>query len=69
VPLTPQPLLLVAALIGGQPAYVVFYGEAPHLVSRVMQINAQIPANLSLGNLPIQVSVGTNTSPGGVTIQ
>jgi uncharacterized protein (TIGR03437 family) len=67
-PLTPQPLLTVAVLINSQPAYVAFYGEAPGLVSGVMQINVQIPANVPSGNLPIVVSVGGNTSQNGVTI-
>lgn len=67
-PLTPQPLLSVAVLVGGQPANVVFFGEAPSLVSGVLQINVQIPPNAPSGNLPLQVSVGGNTSPNGVTI-
>jgi uncharacterized protein (TIGR03437 family) len=67
-PLTPQPLLLVAVLIGGQPATVAFDGEAPGDVSGVMQINVQIPANAASGNLPISVSVGGNSSQNGVTI-
>jgi uncharacterized protein (TIGR03437 family) len=68
LPLTPQPLLKVAVLIGGQPASVAFNGEAPGLVSGVMQINVQIPANAPSGNLPISVSVGGASSQNGVTI-
>jgi len=67
-PLTPQPLLPVAVLINGQPASIAFYGEAPGLVSGVMQLNVQIPANVPSGNLPISVSVGVNRSPSGVTV-
>jgi trimeric autotransporter adhesin len=67
-PLTPQPLLPVAALIGGQPAFVAFYGEAPGLVSGVMQLNVQIPSDVPAGNLPITVSVGGNSSQNGVTV-
>ncbi len=67
-PLTPQPLLAVAVLINGQPANVAFWGEAPSLVSGVMQINVQIPPNAPSGNLPLQVSVGGNSSQNGVTI-
>jgi uncharacterized protein (TIGR03437 family) len=67
-PLTPQPLLPVAVLINGQPATIAFYGEAPTLVSGVMQLNVQIPSNVPSGNLPLQVSVGGNSSPNGVTI-
>lgn len=67
-PLTPQPLLPVAVLINGQPASVAFYGEAPGLVSGVMQLNVQIPANAPSGNLPISVFVGGISSQNGVTI-
>src|ERR1017187_6470256 len=67
-PITPQPQLPVAVLINGQPASVAFYGEAPGLVSGVMQLNVQIPANAPPGNLPIAVSVGGNSSQNGVTI-
>jgi uncharacterized protein (TIGR03437 family) len=67
-PLTPQPLLPVAVLINGQPAFVAFYGEAPVEVSGVMQVNVQIPANAPSGNLPLQVSVGGVSSQNGVTL-
>jgi uncharacterized protein (TIGR03437 family) len=55
-------------LIGGQPAFVAFYGEAPGLVSGVMQLNIQIPVNAPSGNLPIVASVGGNSSQSGVTV-
>lgn len=67
-PLTPQPLLPVAAMIGGQSAFLAFYGEAPGLVSGVLQINVQIPTSVSSGILPIQFSVGGTSSPSGVTV-
>jgi uncharacterized protein (TIGR03437 family) len=67
-PLTPQPVLPVVVLIGGQLASVVFYGEAPGLVSGVMQLNVQIPAGVPSGNLPITVSVGGSSSQSGVTV-
>jgi len=67
-PLTPQPLLPVAVTIGGQPAYVAFVGEAPGLVSGILQVNVQIPFTVGSGNLPIQVSVGGNNSQKGVTV-
>jgi uncharacterized protein (TIGR03437 family) len=67
-PLTPVPQLPVSVSIDGQPAPVSFAGEAPGLVSGVMQINVQIPATVRAGNVPIQVSVGTSTSPPVVTV-
>jgi uncharacterized protein (TIGR03437 family) len=68
LPLTPQPVLPVGVLIDGQAALVSFYGEAPGFVSGVMQINVQIPPNAPSGNLPIQVSIGGNSSQNGVTV-
>ncbi len=67
-PLTPQPLLPVAVRIDGQPTTVTFYGEAPGLVSGVMQVNVQIPATARSGDLPIEVQVGSNSSQTGVTV-
>jgi len=65
---TPQPVLPVAVHIGWQPASLVLYGEAPGVVSGVMQIHVRIPSNIPSGNLPISVSVGGSTSQNGVTI-
>jgi uncharacterized protein (TIGR03437 family) len=67
-PLTPQPSLPVSVSIGGQPAVVAFYGEAPGVVSGVMQLNVQIPANAASGNVPIAVTVGGNSSQSAVTV-
>jgi uncharacterized protein (TIGR03437 family) len=67
-PLTPQPLLPVAVLVDGQPAKVVFYGEAPGIVSGVMQVNVQIPTTAATGNLSVSVQVGSNISQTGVTV-
>ena len=67
-PLTPRPVLSVAVLIGGQPASVPFYGEAPGLVSGVMQLNVQIPVNVPSGDVPILISVGGNTTQNGVMV-
>jgi uncharacterized protein (TIGR03437 family) len=67
-PITPQPILPVAVFINGQQALIAFYGEAPGLVSGVMQLNVQIPTDVPSGNLPISVSVGGTTSQNGVTI-
>jgi uncharacterized protein (TIGR03437 family) len=67
-PLTPQPVLPVIVLIGGQSAFVAFYGEAPGFVAGVMQVNVQIPLNVPSGNIPLSVSVGGNSSQAGVTV-
>ncbi len=48
-PITSAPQLGVTATVGGQPATVVFAGEAPGLVAGVLQVNVQIPANAPSG--------------------
>ena len=67
-PITPAPRAAVEVQINGQPASVLFAGEAPGLVAGVLQVNVQIPTTISPGNVPIQVIVGGNPSQNGVTI-
>lgn len=67
-PRTPQPVLPVRVLIGGQPATIAFYGEAPGSVSGVMQLHVQIPSNVPSGELPISVFIGGSGSQNGVTV-
>ncbi len=67
-PFTPQPRLPVSVLIDSQPAQVVFFGEAPGLVSGVMQINAVVPSTARAGNVPIQVLIGGGVTQAGVTV-
>ena len=73
-PFTPQPVSAVTVTIDGQPAQVVFYGEAPGLVAGAMQINVRIPTGARSGDLPLVVSVGgiasqtTSTGVGAVTV-
>ncbi|MDR3703720.1 MAG: hypothetical protein P4L56_28990 [Candidatus Sulfopaludibacter sp.] len=64
----PIPLLKVAVLVDNQPAAVTFYGEAPGLVSGIMQINFTIPAAAHSGAVSLVVSVGGNQSQSNVTI-
>jgi uncharacterized protein (TIGR03437 family) len=64
----PKPLLPVTALVGGQPATVAFSGEAPGLISGVMQVNVLIPANTASGAVSLAITVGTNTTKAAVTI-
>jgi uncharacterized protein (TIGR03437 family) len=67
-PLTPQPLLTVAVQIDGETLPIAFYGEAPGIVSGVMQVDVQIPTKERSGDLPVIVSVGDNASQNGVTV-
>lgn len=67
-PLTPAPVALVGVLIGGQPAQIAFQGEAPDMVSGVMQLNVVVPTTIAAGLQPVVVTVGPNSSQTGVTI-
>jgi uncharacterized protein (TIGR03437 family) len=67
-PLTPAPQLAVSVLIGGLPAKVDFAGEAPYFVAGVLQVNAEIPATVGTGAIPITVQVGKVVSQDGVTV-
>ncbi len=54
--------------IGGEAVTPKFSGWAPGFAG-LMQVNVQVPANLSqTGNVPITLSIGNATSPSGVTI-
>jgi len=65
----PQLVQPVAVTIGGQPAQVLYAGDAPGSVAGLLQINAQIPAGIAPGSsVPITLQVGGQTSPQSVTI-
>ena len=67
-PITPAPQLAVSVLIGGLPAKVDFAGEAPYFVAGVLQVNAEIPATVGTGAIPITVQVGKIISQNGLTV-
>jgi len=70
-PYTPSPLVPIAITVAGLPATYQFAGEAPGLVSGVMQLNVVIPAASTLtttGSVPLLVAIGSATSQGGVTV-
>jgi len=58
----PKPIANVSVTIGGQTAQTSYAGEAPTLVSGVIQINAMIPANIASGNQPVVLTIGNNTN-------
>jgi uncharacterized protein (TIGR03437 family) len=58
----------VTVLVGGEPADVLYAGSAPGLVAGVMQINVRLPAGLRVGPQPVVVTVGSVSSPAGVTV-
>ena len=64
----PVPLLPVAALVNNQPATIAFWGEAPGIVSGVMQVNVVIPPNTPSGSVPLVIKVGSASTQAGVTV-
>lgn len=59
----------VTVRIGGVLAEVRYQGAAPGIVQGVLQINAVIPTGIAPGaTVPIELTVGGVTSPGGVTL-
>jgi uncharacterized protein (TIGR03437 family) len=59
----------VRVLIGGLPAPVIYAGSAPGQVNGIIQINAVLPAEVSVGeSVPLQVEINREKSPDGVTI-
>jgi len=68
---TPLPRVVapVSVTIGGQNAAVQYAGGTPGVVAGLTQINAVVPAGVTPGPVvSIQVTIGTVTSPSGVTL-
>jgi uncharacterized protein (TIGR03437 family) len=55
-------------LIGGQPATIAGYSEAPGIVSGVLQINVIVPAGAGTGPQSISVSFGTTATQANTTV-
>jgi uncharacterized protein (TIGR03437 family) len=51
------------------PAAIAYAGEAPGLVSGVLQVNAVVPATVPSGTQTIILTVGANSSPAVVTVE
>jgi len=64
-----NPVLPVTATIGGQTARVFYAGSAPGLVAGAMQVNIEVPANVTPGSaVEVIVKAGAAASQAGVTI-
>jgi uncharacterized protein (TIGR03437 family) len=50
----------ITVTVGGQPAQIQYAGEAPILVSGVIQINAVVPTSVASGNQPVVVTIGSS---------
>jgi len=65
----PSPKAPVTVTIGGAAAKVLYAGGAPGMVSGIVQINAEIPANITPGDkVTVVVTVGSQSSPANVTV-
>jgi uncharacterized protein (TIGR03437 family) len=64
----PSPVLPVTLTIGGISAHLDYAGGAPGEIAGMMQINAQVPAGLPAGPVPVLLQVGSAASPSGVTL-
>lgn len=58
-----MPVLPVSVTIGGQNAPVLYAGDAPSLVSGVLQINVQVPSGLTPGPQPVVLTVESCLPP------
>ncbi len=65
----PQVTLPFGALIGNQPAQVLYAGGAPGMVEGVLQVNLQVPAGAAAGNaVPVQLQIGGASSQQTITM-
>jgi uncharacterized protein (TIGR03437 family) len=64
----PKPVLPVSVTIDGQPAAVQYAGAAPGTVAGLFQVNVQVPAQASIGDVAIMIQVGNAASQPGMTI-
>ena len=67
----PVPNLPVGVSIGGIPVAstdINYAGEAPGLISGVIQVNAKIPAGVGPGPVPVVINVGGVPSQANVTV-
>lgn len=63
----PKPVAPVSLTIGGSDAQILFAGEAPGLVSGVIQINAVVPTGIGTGNQKLVLTIGDNKTTADVT--
>ena len=66
---TEKPAQPVSVTIGGVNAQIVYAAAAPDAVSGLFQVNATVPQGIAPGPaVPLVLTVGTASSPAGVTI-
>ncbi|MEO8097827.1 MAG: M12 family metallopeptidase [Acidobacteriota bacterium] len=63
-----RPVGPVVVKFGKLPGEIFYAGSAPFLVNGALQVNVRVPKETLPGLVPLQLSVGTWTSPPGTTI-
>ena len=63
-----HPIATFSATVGNVPAQVQYMGSAPTLVSGVFQMNIVVPAGLTPGQQPLQITVGGVTTQVAITV-
>jgi uncharacterized protein (TIGR03437 family) len=58
----------VLVQIGGQQAELLYAGNAPGIVERVIQVNTKLPQGLTEGLNEVRLEVVGNLSPVGVSL-
>jgi uncharacterized protein (TIGR03437 family) len=64
----PMPLQQVSATIGGMSATVISAGGAPGMSAGYFQVTVMIPDGTPPGDQPVVITVGNNSSQGGITV-
>jgi uncharacterized protein (TIGR03437 family) len=64
----PKPVLPVQVRIDGKPAAVRYAGAAPGQVAGLFQVNVEVPADASAGEVPLEIQVGAARSQPGITV-
>jgi uncharacterized protein (TIGR03437 family) len=65
----PTPLLPVSVRVGGVNADILYAGAAPTLIAGLLQVDFRIPVTASSGgSVPLVLTVGSASSPTGVTL-
>jgi uncharacterized protein (TIGR03437 family) len=64
----PKPVRPVQVWIDGRAADVQYAGAAPGQVAGLLQVNVRVPADASVGDVPIVIQVGSAKSQPGMTI-
>ena len=65
----PAPRLPIRVTVGGEPAKILYAGDAPHAVAGLLQVNFRVPTHAPIGNaVPVVLTVGNSRSADGVTM-